>query len=152
MGKFHFSSSNLVTKSFSIPHVSFSSIYVPQLSFFHQLLSLRLYFREWLTAAAFGGKKSIFGAKLLFFFSSATVFHPISADFIQFLAYKKKKKSLPIMNSINEINSSSNGNSLCSRKDFLKENVYCGCGYKLPLKTSWTSINPGRRFFACPNY
>ncbi|KAL3635198.1 hypothetical protein CASFOL_019745 [Castilleja foliolosa] len=29
---------------------------------------------------------------------------------------------------------------------------FCRCGNELPLKTSWTKSNPGRRYWACPNY
>ncbi|KAG8368891.1 hypothetical protein BUALT_Bualt15G0093700 [Buddleja alternifolia] len=27
-----------------------------------------------------------------------------------------------------------------------------GCGFELPVLTSWTNLNPGRRFRMCPNY
>lgn len=30
--------------------------------------------------------------------------------------------------------------------------MFCTCGVELPLKTSWTLNNPGRRFRACPSY
>ncbi|XP_042944448.1 uncharacterized protein LOC122315064 [Carya illinoinensis] len=36
--------------------------------------------------------------------------------------------------------------------DFVMESPTCWCGLKTPLKTSHTKKNPGRRFFACPNY
>ncbi|KAG7986794.1 hypothetical protein I3843_03G099600 [Carya illinoinensis] len=36
--------------------------------------------------------------------------------------------------------------------DFVLESPTCWCGLKTPLKTSHTSKNPGRRFFACRNY
>ncbi|KAL3625367.1 hypothetical protein CASFOL_030821 [Castilleja foliolosa] len=29
---------------------------------------------------------------------------------------------------------------------------FCRCGNELPLKTSGTKSNPGRRYWACPNY
>ncbi|KAL4278383.1 hypothetical protein GQ457_03G018850 [Hibiscus cannabinus] len=29
---------------------------------------------------------------------------------------------------------------------------FCHCGCRAELKTSWTSTNPGRRFFGCPNF
>lgn len=32
------------------------------------------------------------------------------------------------------------------------EALYCKCGFELPLVTSWTDHNPGRRFRACPRY
>ncbi|XP_028803228.1 uncharacterized protein LOC114758343 [Neltuma alba] len=28
----------------------------------------------------------------------------------------------------------------------------CRCGMVAPLRTSWTEMNPGRRFYGCPNY
>ncbi|KAL7143962.1 hypothetical protein ABFS83_08G226700 [Erythranthe nasuta] len=28
---------------------------------------------------------------------------------------------------------------------------YCRCGLKLEVKTSWTPLNPGRRFVTCPH-
>ncbi|KAG6683694.1 hypothetical protein I3842_12G026500 [Carya illinoinensis] len=36
--------------------------------------------------------------------------------------------------------------------DFIMESPTCWCGLKTPQKTSYTSKNPGRRFFACPDY
>ncbi|XP_042971165.1 uncharacterized protein LOC122303451 [Carya illinoinensis] len=36
--------------------------------------------------------------------------------------------------------------------DFRMESPTCWCGLKTQLKTSHMSKNPGRRFFACPNY
>ncbi|KAL3619908.1 hypothetical protein CASFOL_034820 [Castilleja foliolosa] len=32
------------------------------------------------------------------------------------------------------------------------EKHFCRCGHQLPLKTSWTKSNPGRRYWACPSY
>ncbi|KAJ9535263.1 hypothetical protein OSB04_un001639, partial [Centaurea solstitialis] len=31
-------------------------------------------------------------------------------------------------------------------------NMYCYCGDKVKVRTSWTKANPGRRFIGCPNY
>ncbi|XP_062173577.1 uncharacterized protein LOC133879042 [Alnus glutinosa] len=28
----------------------------------------------------------------------------------------------------------------------------CKCGLRSPLRTSWTTVNPGRRFFGCSMY
>ncbi|XP_042988595.1 uncharacterized protein LOC122316123 [Carya illinoinensis] len=36
--------------------------------------------------------------------------------------------------------------------EFVLETPSCWCGLKAPLKTSHTTKNPGRKFFACPNY
>ncbi|KAL7124209.1 hypothetical protein ABFS83_14G033100 [Erythranthe nasuta] len=30
--------------------------------------------------------------------------------------------------------------------------INCKCGFRLPVITSWTPDNPGRRYQACPNY
>ncbi|KAL8243383.1 hypothetical protein R6Q59_009641 [Mikania micrantha] len=29
--------------------------------------------------------------------------------------------------------------------------VFCGCGKEAVIRTSWTSRNPGRRFYSCPD-
>ena len=46
--------------------------------------------------------------------------------------------------------SSSNRNSAGLGKG--SRNVYCYCGDKMKVRTSWTKTNPGRRFIGCPNY
>ncbi|PWA36196.1 zinc finger, GRF-type [Artemisia annua] len=28
--------------------------------------------------------------------------------------------------------------------------VYCHCGLRAKIRTSWTALNPGRRFYSCP--
>uniref|UniRef100_M1DIE2 GRF-type domain-containing protein n=1 Tax=Solanum tuberosum TaxID=4113 RepID=M1DIE2_SOLTU len=45
-------------------------------------------------------------------------------------------------------------NSICFDKDDpkLNEEVRCFHGLLLPLKTSWSDNNPGRRFWSCPYY
>ncbi|KAK6137420.1 hypothetical protein DH2020_028843 [Rehmannia glutinosa] len=49
--------------------------------------------------------------------------------------------------------SPSSSNSWNSRKNIAQmEDIYCHCASKVVLKTSWTNNNPGRRFWACPNY
>ncbi|KAK6161804.1 hypothetical protein DH2020_005185 [Rehmannia glutinosa] len=49
--------------------------------------------------------------------------------------------------------SPSSSNSWNSRNNVAPmEDVYCQCGSKVVLKTSWIKNNPGRRFWACPNY
>ncbi|XP_012829795.1 PREDICTED: uncharacterized protein At4g04775-like [Erythranthe guttata] len=45
-------------------------------------------------------------------------------------------------------NSGSSYNSRSARNEVF----YCKCGDEMPLLTSWTPSNPGRRFRACPNY
>ncbi|KAJ9552559.1 hypothetical protein OSB04_016604, partial [Centaurea solstitialis] len=34
----------------------------------------------------------------------------------------------------------------------VSSNLYCYCGDKVKVRTSWTKTNPGRRFVGCPNY
>ncbi|KAF3657816.1 hypothetical protein FXO38_13525 [Capsicum annuum] len=69
---------------------------------------------------------------------------------------KKKFKSLPeeqgkekhtIMKSVNL-------SKLCMEENdsALKQVIHCNHGILLHLKTSWTSSNPGRRYWACPYY
>ncbi|KAL7104001.1 hypothetical protein ACP275_08G216500 [Erythranthe tilingii] len=39
-----------------------------------------------------------------------------------------------------------------SARPFPIEAHTCKCGIELPINTSWTDKNPGRRFLACANY
>ncbi|KAL8228269.1 hypothetical protein R6Q57_015853 [Mikania cordata] len=32
---------------------------------------------------------------------------------------------------------------------FKREMIFCGCGKESVVRTSWTSRNPGRRFYSC---
>ncbi|KAL8208957.1 hypothetical protein R6Q57_008369, partial [Mikania cordata] len=34
---------------------------------------------------------------------------------------------------------------------FRRAMVFCGCGKEAMIQTSWTSRNPGRRFYSCPD-
>ncbi|WMV06855.1 hypothetical protein MTR67_000240, partial [Solanum verrucosum] len=44
--------------------------------------------------------------------------------------------------------------NLCMEEDdyTTKKKVYCNHGLVVRLKTSWTSNNPGRRYWSCPYY
>ncbi|XP_035540228.1 uncharacterized protein LOC108999766 [Juglans regia] len=42
--------------------------------------------------------------------------------------------------------------SSCVVNDLEIESPSCWCGLKAPLKISYTHNNPGRKFYACPNY
>ncbi|KAK4710458.1 hypothetical protein R3W88_004971 [Solanum pinnatisectum] len=44
--------------------------------------------------------------------------------------------------------------NLCMEEDdyTTKKKVYCNHGLVMRLKTTWTSNNPGRRYWSCPYY
>ncbi|KAL8261217.1 hypothetical protein R6Q59_025266 [Mikania micrantha] len=33
--------------------------------------------------------------------------------------------------------------------EYIPKHVLCSCGYPATIHTSWTSTNPGRRFYCC---
>ncbi|KAJ9546569.1 hypothetical protein OSB04_019112 [Centaurea solstitialis] len=49
--------------------------------------------------------------------------------------------------------SSSSSNPFCNSRGMAHTpNLFCYCGDKMSVRTSWTKANPGRRFLSCPNY
>ncbi|KAJ9565630.1 hypothetical protein OSB04_001596 [Centaurea solstitialis] len=49
------------------------------------------------------------------------------------------------------MSSSSSSHRIHFPKDQI-EDEFCLCGDRLVVKTSWTHLNPGRRFLSCRNY
>ncbi|KAJ9561700.1 hypothetical protein OSB04_006860 [Centaurea solstitialis] len=47
--------------------------------------------------------------------------------------------------------SSSSSNPFSSPRG-ITPNLFCYCGDKMNVRTSWTKANPGRRFLSCHNY
>lgn len=42
--------------------------------------------------------------------------------------------------------------SIMGRRNTHDESMFCNCGESAPLKTSWSTENPGRRYWSCPFY